>query len=254
MMNNVRDYFDSNDNKSIITSGSFGEGLEMRGSDLDIIFAMNYIEVCEDKSVPLNPNKAYFTIEANATQPGYTQLRLGYEHYNKKLNILEICEEIGGKYYCSNFCIKQRFINEFTPIVHGPCTSDKNGFYDIAYCLHCKTWIRQAQQWIKRSNNAWPEFDVKQSIVAHGVLFVPIGVKGSLKEHLEWRISFSVGEKLLIHSFTHTQLLCYVLMKILLKDVIEIDLESKNILCTYFMKTILFWISEELPLTTWHPS
>ncbi|XP_052078057.1 uncharacterized protein LOC127715997 isoform X1 [Mytilus californianus] len=254
MMNTVRDYLESDDNQSIITSGSFGEGLEMRGSDLDLMFAMKYIEVCEDNNVPLNPDKAYFIIEADEIQPGYTQLHLQNKHCNKKLNILEICEEIGGEYYCSNFRIKQRFINEFAPIIHGPCTSDKKGVFDIAYCLHCKSWIRQAHQWIKRSNNAWPGYDVKQSIITHGVLFVPIGVKGSSKEDLEWRISFSVGERLLIYAFTHTQLLCYALMKILLKDVIENDLESKDMLCTYFMKTILFWISEEVPLTTWHPA
>jgi hypothetical protein len=51
----------------------------------------------------------------------------------------------------------------------------------------------------------------------------PIGCKGSKNEDIEWRFSFSVGEKLLIYSFTHVQLICYALMKILLKDVIDSD-------------------------------
>lgn len=130
----------------------------------------------------------------------------------------------------------------------------KKGILDIAICFHSKSWITQAQQWITRSNNSWPEYDVKQFIVPHGVLFVPKGVQGSTKEEYEWRISFSVGEKLLIYSFTHTQLLCYALMKILLKEVINTDLNCKELLCSYFLKTILFWICEELPITMWIPA
>ncbi|XP_052077403.1 uncharacterized protein LOC127715413 [Mytilus californianus] len=83
--------------------------------------------------------------------------------------------------------------------------------------------------------------------------FVPIGVKGSSKEDLEWRISFSIGEQLLINTFTHTQLLCYALIKILLKDVIATFSECKELLCSYFLKTIIFWISEELPQSAWRP-
>ncbi|XP_052076791.1 uncharacterized protein LOC127714797 [Mytilus californianus] len=54
-------------------------------------------------------------------------------------------------------------------------------------------------------------------------------------------------------SFTHTQLLCYALLKIVLKDVIALDVYCKELLCSYFMKTIMFWMSEELPLSIWKP-
>ncbi|XP_052083522.1 cyclic GMP-AMP synthase-like [Mytilus californianus] len=120
-------------------------------------------------------------------------------------------------------------------------------------CFHCKTWVSPATKWITRSSNSWPSHDVKQGIIKHGVLVVPIGVKGSPKEDLQWRVSFSVGEKLLINTFTHTQLLCYALLKIILKDVIATNLECKDLLCSYFLKTIIFWISEELPQSIWKP-
>ncbi|XP_063416298.1 uncharacterized protein LOC134697943 [Mytilus trossulus] len=58
---------------------------------------------------------------------------------------------------------------------------------------------------------------------------------------------------MLINTFTHTQLLCYALMKILLKDVITTDKECSDLLCSYFVKTIIFWISEELPQSVWKP-
>ncbi|VDI46964.1 Hypothetical predicted protein [Mytilus galloprovincialis] len=166
-----------------------------------------------------------------------------------------MCEEIGSDYYIPNYSLRERFVNKDFPIVHGPCLNTEiDGALDLVLCLRNKSWITPANEWITRmSNTSWPGYDVKQSVIKHGVLFVPIGVKGSTTEELEWRISFSAGEKLLIYSFTHTQLLCYVLMKILLKDVISQDLDVKDLLCSYFMKTVMFWISEEFSTSIWKP-
>lgn len=132
--------------------------------------------------------------------------------------------------------------------------SDIKGNIDLAVCVHCKSWLNLATDWIHRAQNEWPSDDIKSYIVDHGVLFVPVGVKGSVNEELEWRISFSVGEKLLAYSFNHTQLLCYALIKILLKDLIERDMKCKNLLCSYFLKTTLFWMSEDLPISVWKPA
>ncbi|VDH98713.1 Hypothetical predicted protein, partial [Mytilus galloprovincialis] len=229
MMNTVRDNLTRSNIGTIITSGSFGEGLEMRGSDIDIMFMLPYVEIVENMEIPFNLNKIYFVIETYETQPCFTKLRL---IFSEEFKILKLCEKIGSEYYLSNVYIKELCLNKSCPIIHGPCVADEDGVFEIAYCLHSKSWITAAQQWITRSNNSWPGYKVKQSIIQHGVLFVPIGVKGSTKEELEWRISFSVGEKLLVNSFAHTQLLCYALMKILLKDVINIHSECKEILCS----------------------
>jgi hypothetical protein len=81
--------------------------------------------------------------------------------------------------------------------------SDKDGYVDVTFTLHSRQWISIANQWVTRSNSSWPSSDVKSQIIDHGVLVVPIGSKGPMNEHIEWRISFSVGEKLLIHSLIH---------------------------------------------------
>ena len=124
---------------------------------------------------------------------------------------------------------------------------------DIAFKLHSRQWISIANECVTRSNCSWPSSDVKSQIIDHGALFVPIGSKGSKNEHIEWRISFSVGGKLLIYSFTHTQLLCYALMKILIKDVVSKDSRCKDLICSFYIKNIIFWVSEELPLSIWRP-
>ncbi|VDI36231.1 Hypothetical predicted protein [Mytilus galloprovincialis] len=249
-MNTVRDYCKNMDTHTIITSGSFGEGLEMRGSDLDIMYVEKHSEVYADEKIRTNLTISYFRMETDDVKPGFTQL-LSDKNNIKSSNLFE---EFNGKNYLSSTLFKQLVLGTSdTQMIHGPCISDKYGSMDHALCLHCKTWISQASQWILRSGNSWPGFNVKQSIITHGVLVVPIGVKGSPKENIEWRISFSVGEKMLISTFTHTQLVCYALLKILLKDVIATYTECRNLLCSYFLKTIILWMSEELPPSVWKP-
>ncbi|XP_052076447.1 uncharacterized protein LOC127714427 [Mytilus californianus] len=224
----------------------------MRGSDLDVMCVVKFIEVYADEKTRHNQNTNYCRMETDDVKPGFTQL-LVETHVTK--TSFKGCAEFNGKHYLSSAIFKQMFLNNTdTHKIHGPCISDKDGIIDVAFCLHCKTWISQASQWISRSSNSWPKYNVKQSIIKHGVLLVPIGVKGSPKENIEWRISFSVGEKMLISTFTHTQLLCYALLKILLKDVIATYTECSNLLCSYFLKTIIFWISEEIPEYIWKPN
>ncbi|CAC5391240.1 unnamed protein product [Mytilus coruscus] len=166
MMNTVRDDLSSGKRQASITSGSFGEGLEMRGGDLDIMIVWKEIEVCGDTSILLNPNKSYFAMETDFTQPGFTQLRLLHSsHYN----IFQLCDERGANFYFSNTAFKQMVSTKNFAIVHGPCLSDKEGIFDLAVCCQSKSWIAPAMQWITRSNNGWPGIDVKQSIVQHGL-------------------------------------------------------------------------------------
>ncbi|XP_071145509.1 cyclic GMP-AMP synthase-like receptor [Mytilus edulis] len=252
LMNTVKDNFSSSKSFTFITSGSYGEGLEMRGSDLDIMQVVKYIKVNADKQPDFDPGITYLSMDTDDVKPGFTQLRL---EYSRSQFILKCCEEHNSKHYFSSALCKGNLLLRLDKgeTIHGPCISDKTGVIDFAVSLHCKTWISSAFNWITRSGSSWPSHNVKQSIIKHGVLFVPIGVHGSPKEDLEWRVSFSVAEKLLINTFTHTQLMCYALLKIILKDVIANDSECKDLLCSYFLKTIIFWISEELPSSVWKP-
>ncbi|XP_076085584.1 uncharacterized protein LOC143056377 [Mytilus galloprovincialis] len=237
--------------KTRITSGSFGEGLELKGSDLDIMLTDPGKEVIEQmKHQDYHSDKTYYLVETNDIKPGFAYLRL--LNGNTKSERL-LCREFEGHLYLSSVLFKMRILSKMLCSVHGPCASDKRGYYDFAYCLHSKSWMCTALKWVTRSNNSWPTSEVKQRVVAHGVMFVPIGQEGDLNEELKWRISFSLGEKFLICTFSHTQLLCYALMKILLKDVICASPGCKDLLCSYFIKTILFWLSEELPTSVWKP-
>jgi tetratricopeptide (TPR) repeat protein len=238
---------------NVITSGSSGEGLEMKGSDLNIMFVFKDVNLYEDiNSIRLNSAETCVAMEMDDTKLGFSRLRL--VHCNSSI-ILRMCKQVGNDLYLSSQLCTSMFLGQlrWIDLVHGPCMSNKYGYMDIALTLQSRQWISIANQWKTRSNCSWPSSDVKSHIIEHGVLFVPIGSKGSKNEHIEWRISFSVGEKILIYSFTQTQLLCYALMKILIKDVVNRDSRCKDLICSFYIKNIIFWVSEETSLSIWRP-
>ncbi|VDI09730.1 Hypothetical predicted protein [Mytilus galloprovincialis] len=205
-------------------------------------------------------------MDTEETQPCFTHLRV--INYNSLSScIKQVMEQHQGHNLLSSELYKAQLRKQLSLIrpdlnkIHGPCLSDKGDNMDFASCLKCDKWVSQAQPWISRSRLTWPSPELISKITSCGVLFVPIGNKGSINENLQWRISFSIAEKILIYSFSHTQLLCYALLKILLKEIVEKekvdgsekDEDLKGLLCSYFLKTLLFWISEETDTSVWRP-
>ncbi|CAG2185800.1 unnamed protein product [Mytilus edulis] len=63
--------------KTHITSGSFGEGLELKGSDVDIMVTEPGKEVIEQmKHQDYHSDKTYYLVETNDVKPGFAYLRL----------------------------------------------------------------------------------------------------------------------------------------------------------------------------------
>ena len=159
--------------------------------------------------------------------------------------------ELNGRYMSSKKW--REFFTATSPtgaFTHGPCTSSINGPYEVdhAYCLQCDVWPDNARSSVQRMHeNSWPAPDIINSIIKDGILFVAIGSKKAFFENLEWRISFSLAEKRLIHSMNHAQFLCYGLLKIFLKEAIDVNEDVKGLLCSYFLKTSLFWEITESP-------
>ncbi|CAC5414224.1 unnamed protein product [Mytilus coruscus] len=133
IMSKVRDSFTHDHFFSTITSGSFGEGLVMRGSDFDFMDVMKNIEVFEDMNINFKPYTTYLKMKTNDTPPEYTQLHLVHSDIPK---VLEACVEVDGEYYFSNMRLKEKMFENFFDIYHGPCLSDKNGKFDLALCVH----------------------------------------------------------------------------------------------------------------------
>ncbi|XP_063423796.1 uncharacterized protein LOC134707720 [Mytilus trossulus] len=243
-----------------LSSGSKGEGLNLNGSDLDVMFFDQRFKVYESEREAVQNHDCVLVMETEDTQPCYTYLRL-FTNYNILPNkYKQVLQQQSGKNLISSELYKLWMIDNTisdiminSPInnIHGPCLSDKKGEYDVAFCFQCDQWVSHAQPWITRARETWPSPELISKITLCGVLFVPIGYKGSKNDHLQWRISFSIAEKLLIYSFSHTQFLCYALLKVLLKEIVDRNENLKGLLCSYFLKTLMFWIAEETEPYIW---
>ncbi|VDI79280.1 Hypothetical predicted protein [Mytilus galloprovincialis] len=234
-----------------ISSGSLAEGLDLPGSDLDVMFLIKNVDVIQNiRNIKHPIRNPTLVMELDNAHPGFTKLRLiadGQEELVK----FECCESTTNGSYLSvkEFLLKiNHRLNRFKMSVHGPCISTSSQSIDLAVCLRSKSLPNSVIPWARRHRHKWPPNFAIDEIVKYGCLLVPIGPRTISDNTLLWRLSFSVAEKQLVHSFNFTQLLCYGLLKLTLKRIINKNDSVKDLLCSYFLKTALFWVSEEVDI------
>jgi hypothetical protein len=190
-------------------------------------------------------------MEDNMEIPGFSRLKLIADSDEYRFTPLECFVETRNGMLLSNISFIRKVIEKahyFKTSVHGPCLSNIEETFDIAFCFHLYSWPRQAEQWLYRHRpGQWPPDILIDEIVNYGCILVPIGPKEIENNDLLWRISFSMAEKQLSHAMNYTQILCYALLKLSLKNIINTYDQAKGLLCSYFMKTAMFWLSEEIP-------
>ncbi|XP_071171140.1 cyclic GMP-AMP synthase-like receptor 2 [Mytilus edulis] len=238
----------------LISSGSKSEGLDLHGSDFDLMTLQKLFKVYEN----IDSSGFVITIDTNNAQPGFALLEVP-ENIGKCCPVLFPKTDNG--YLLSSrkmrdlLTVKSRLYNGAFSI-HGPSVCHNEVDLDRVYCLQCNTWPFAAKAWLLRNKSIeWPPQEVMENITEQGVLLVPVGSKSSSNEvnDLEWRMSFSLSEKVLIHSFNYVQLMCYALLKIYLKEIVNSKKTLSKLLCSYYMKTLLFWILEETDGSKWTP-
>ncbi|XP_063406723.1 uncharacterized protein LOC134690662 [Mytilus trossulus] len=236
-----------------ISSGSLAEGLSLPGSDIDVMYVDNNVNVTRIERIIKHPVKrTEFVMETDTDHPGFTRLRLvaeaKMEHFVRNKCIVNTQ---AGPYLSTTNCVNgMKQIQQQIFSAHGPCLSNANLSMDIALCLRSKYLPYHAMPWILRYRRQWPPNVTIDRIINNGCLLVPIGPRTMPNCDLLWRISFSVAEKQLVHSFNFSQLLCYGLLKLTLQRIVNTNDDVKDLLCSYFLKTALFWVSEEVDIDT----
>ncbi|XP_061165046.1 uncharacterized protein LOC133174020 [Saccostrea echinata] len=244
----------------VILSGSKREGFRLLGSDEDRMTWSENNRVIWDFSQSRHYNLSRVVLiltDSSDSPPGFTLLRLLTPRADK--NIRCACVKMNDRLYISSsfyrlimFTLKY---SDYTTHIHGPCRSG-NFFgkeYDLADCFVSDFWPPLASSWIDRCH-AWPHLRVVRDVVRNGCHFVAIGHKLGNHEDKEWRISFSVAEQKLAYSMNHSQFLTYGLLKVYLKEVINNDVSSEEkLLCSYHMKTAVFWVLQQNLLSNWCP-
>jgi hypothetical protein len=235
-----------------VSSGSLAEGLDLRGSDIDTMFVLNNVQIIQNvQHINRSVRCTILLLEDDMEFPGFSKLKLIAEdddEYIYRYFTPECFVETINGLFLSNISLFRKIIEHDInnkSFVHGPCLSDKHEIEDVAPCFHAHTWPRQSEQWIYRHRpGQWPTDILINEIVNYGCILVPIGPKEIDNNDLLWRISFSMAEKQLSHSMNYTQILCYALLKLSLKNIIDRNDKVKGLLCSYFMKTAVFWLSE----------
>ncbi|XP_065930414.1 uncharacterized protein [Magallana gigas] len=240
-------------------SGSYREGFRLEGSDIDFMYWPNNHRVIMDMSQFEYYNTANTTLilsDSSESPPGFTLLQLLTP--SRYRQVQSACVTMNDRVYISSSTYRQLTCSLVHPnsTVHGPCGSGVYGGvleYDTAICFVCDFWPRSASSWIDRCHS-WPDPEVVNDIVRNGCHFVAIGHPLGPHGNREWRISFSLAEYKLVSSMNHCQFLTYGLLKLFLKEVMNQQSEETNkLLCSYHMKTTVFWAIQQNTLPHWCP-
>ena len=231
------------DDSISVSSGSLPEGLDVKGSDEDKMLILKFIDVVPpDMTVRQKADFTYLTMNMDKTRPGYANLELSSNDCDNAY-IKKALLEAGNQRLISSSKFRGIFIRPGMG-EHGPCLSD--GVFDFAISLHGTEWPTIAKERILNSKSKrWLTDRVAEDLISDGCVYVPVGPRNSIDYSILWRISFAMAERKLVQSMTHAQILCYALMKIVLKEWIDKHEATKDLLCSYFMKTCLFWLIEE---------
>ncbi|XP_022315411.2 uncharacterized protein LOC111119498 [Crassostrea virginica] len=240
-------------------SGSIREGFRLEGSDFDYMYWYNDHRVIWDMSQSeyyYTENKTLILSDSSESPPGFTLLELLTP--SRYRQVQSACVPKNYRLFISSSLFRQQTQKHDYPgsREHGPCESGEvlgRLEYDFAQCLACDFWPPSASSWINRCHS-WPDRRVVDDIIRNGCHFVPIGNPIGLHEHEEWRISFSVAEHKLVNTMNHCQFLTYGLLKIFLKEVIDKQsAETNKLLCSYHMKTAVFWVIQQNVVPLWCP-
>ncbi|XP_056016609.1 uncharacterized protein LOC125673972 [Ostrea edulis] len=242
----------------VMTSGSYREGFRMEGSDIDTMYWYNNQPVIWDLSQTqfYNVHRQSLILSVSSeSPPGFTLLQLLSPRADNR--VISALVTMNGGRYISSSKYREITCSDVVPnsTVHGPCGSgDIDGLeYDTAQCFACDFWPPSASSWIDRCHT-WPQPQVVRDIVRSGCHFVAIGHKLGNHESNEWRISFSLAEQKLVYSMNHCQFLTYGLLKLFLKEVINNGLgDNEKLLCSYHMKTAVFWMIQQNTIPNWCP-
>ena len=229
-------------------SGSKAEGLDMKGSDTDIMVLIGNAYENNSENVAEFLSFTYDSLMPDIS-PGYVLVES------------VIKGRVAGPYPSGTmkniiFSFLPYLKSLLTMLPHGPSISSSSCGDDVDFVPYMKSesWPEIAREWICRKRCfGWPSQEMINDIVKQGCYIVPVGSKLHNGSEIEWRLSFSLAEKYLIFTFNHTQLMIYAMLKIILKEIISQHEAISELLCSYFLKTTLFWVIEETQRSIWDP-
>ncbi|XP_045173871.2 uncharacterized protein LOC123535323 [Mercenaria mercenaria] len=259
----------TNEDVKVTVAGSRGEGMCVScDSDADVLFIQRNVK-CTDTFISDKTIAVLFHLDFENVPIGYSKLQLmssdncQFELRNNVeflTNLKDALVERNGEKYLRNDMpttlvfrndrigwIKQQSVFDDitgparTLRVEMPMLPDLHVSLDCVLTFKCE-YPSVVEDWCKRERKySWPNKDLVERVKTTDVLVVPAGCKGSPDEELQWRISLTLAEQELVHSFNDIQIKLYAALKMLAKH--ELKPICENI-TSYILKNLLFWTFE----------
>ena len=93
----------------------------------------------------------------------------------------------------------------------------------------------------RRKPNNWPSNNMFKNIQSQGCDVAPVGHHDGKNNDIQWRISFP-GESSLLLDLNDVQILCYVLIKTILKEIMNTS--QREVVSSFHIKHVMFWCVE----------
>ena len=222
-------------------------------TDINNLIDINVSESVQHLFQSSKSNK--FLFEPDDTYPGFALLKCASQAHDFRFSLQSMRSDNDDKYFGSEcFMFQWKAMNQSHATfqnIQGPSLEtrvkhqdERTIGTDVVPFIHCQFWPSTAMEWIDGPHYyGWPSLCDINAIVSFGCHLVAVGHHLSPRNSLQWRISFSIAERTLVWSFNHTQIQCYAVMKLILKEFIKVKSseDTKGVLCSYFIKTFLFW-------------
>ena len=119
---------------------------------------------------------------------------------------------------------------------------------DYVLCIRCLVWPPQAAEWTTRQRN-WPDTATINCVANHGCDVVqvahPLYGDNKLMSRLQFRLSFSRAETVLLNTWSPTRQLVYHMLRVFLLAIQSYH--GISIIKRYHIKTLMMWICELYP-------
>ncbi|KAL4218477.1 hypothetical protein ACF0H5_023211 [Mactra antiquata] len=241
--------------------GSQWEGTTTDGinSDLDYVSLNNTIGVLTNSSDQV-PDDTDYTFQMDKfTEQGYCCLR--DISFCKESDLCKSLSPLFTKHHKPN---TSYLMNSFY-FRNGLC--DKNeregpAFYlkspnktELNYlkAFFCTAWPPTVSDTflISQTKRVWPSDRLVEDVLKTRCFVVPKGSDNGPDSNIEWRLSFSFAERLLMFDLNIVQIRCYVLMKYVKITFLDTLPGCKGIISSYICKTALFHTVSQTPKYDW---
>ncbi|KAL4219125.1 hypothetical protein ACF0H5_021708 [Mactra antiquata] len=232
--------------------GSRSEGSTTPGlhSDLDSVMIPDKMVVITDNLDEI-PEEMIYTFKMDKyTNKGYCLLRdISFDNYSFDcylygLSLFRKHHQRNSRYLKNTF----RFLSDWhgkKPKIEGPAIYFRTAFDEDIIFLHafyCSSWPREASNTFLYNQTAryWPSDQLVQDILQSRCFVVPKGSSDGQYSDIEWRLSFSYAERLLMFDLNCVHIRCYVLLKYVQATFLDNIPNCKGIVSSYICKTVLF--------------